>query len=71
MTNKVFQLETLSCPTCASKIAQILRKTKGVGAAEVAFISSRVKLNYDEEVVSADELKRVIEKTGYKVIGVK
>ena len=42
MTKKTYQLETLSCPTCAGKIETMLKKTTGVAEAEVAFISSKV-----------------------------
>ena len=71
MTKKIYQLETLSCPTCAGKIEAMLKKTNGIEYAEVAFISSRVKLTYDEDVISSDEIKQRISKFGYRIIGEK
>lgn len=71
MTKKTYQLETLSCPTCAGKIETMLKKTTGVAEAEVAFISSKVKLTYDENVITSEELKQRIGRFGYQVIGEK
>lgn len=68
MTTKTYQLETLSCPTCAAKIGGALKKTKGVTEAEVLFNSSRAKVSFDESVVSTENIKSVIEKLGYKVL---
>ena len=63
-----FQLETLTCPTCITKIEGVLNKEPGVEKAKVLFNSSKVKVEYDEDKVSADRLAAVIEKVGYPVI---
>lgn len=63
-----FQLETLICPTCITKIEGVLNKEPGVEKAKVLFNSSKVKVEYDEDKVSADKLAAVIEKVGYPVI---
>lgn len=64
------QLEQLSCPTCALKIAKVAKQTKGVLDAEVMFISSRVKLEFDEDVTTKEVIITNIEKLGYKVLKV-
>ncbi|MFO7296686.1 MAG: heavy-metal-associated domain-containing protein [Clostridia bacterium] len=69
MTTKNYQLETLTCPSCMAKIENALRRTKGVESVEVLFNSSRVKVTFDELVVSSDDVKRVIEGLGYRVLG--
>lgn len=63
------QLEQLSCPSCASKIGSILKQTKGVLVSEVLFTSSKVKIDFDPEIITVEELERLVEKAGYKVIG--
>lgn len=63
-----FQLETLTCPTCITKIEGVLNKEPGVDKAKVLFNSSKVKVEYDEDKVSADKLAALIEKVGYPVI---
>lgn len=71
MTDKTFQLETLTCPACAAKVESAVKKTKGVKEAEVLFNSSRVKFSFDESIVDTETIKNRIETLGYKVIGEK
>ncbi|HLW30933.1 MAG TPA: heavy-metal-associated domain-containing protein [Aequorivita sp.] len=68
MKTKRFQLETLTCPSCITRIEGVLKKEPGVEKAKVLFNSSRVKIDYDEEKVSADRLAEVIEKVGFPVL---
>jgi len=62
------QLETLTCPSCITRIEGVLNKEPGVEKAKVLFNSSRVKVEYNEDKVSADRLTEVIEKVGYPVL---
>lgn len=71
MTTKTFQLETLTCPSCTAKIEGALKKTAGIEKVEVLFNSSRVKVAFDENVQSAEEISKVIDKVGFDVLGVK
>jgi len=68
LKTKRFQLETLTCPSCITRIEGVLKKEPGVDNAKVLFNSSRVKIDYDEEKVSADRLVEVIEKVGFPVL---
>lgn len=68
LKTKRFQLETLTCPSCITRIESVLKKEPGVEKAKVLFNSSRVKIDYDEEKVSADRLAEVIEKVGFPVL---
>ncbi|HHW21995.1 MAG TPA: heavy-metal-associated domain-containing protein [Clostridiaceae bacterium] len=63
------QLETLTCPSCAMKIEGALKALAGVDkeSINVSFNSSKVKLSYDEEKVSLDEIKKAITKLGYEI----
>lgn len=63
-----FQLETLTCPSCITKIEGVLNKEVGVDNAKVLFNSSKVKIQYDEEKVSSERLAELIEKVGYPVL---
>lgn len=71
MTNKTFQLETLTCPSCASKIEAVVKRIKGINGVEVLFSSSRVKVSFDEGSTNEDEIKKTIEALGFDVLGVK
>ncbi len=63
-----FQLETLTCPSCITRIEGVLNKEPGVEKAKVLFNSSKVKIQYDEEKVSSDRLAELIEKVGYPIL---
>lgn len=68
---KVYQLETLSCPTCANKIEGMLKKVKGISGADVAFMASKVKVEFDDAIITSDQIKERIARFGYDVIGEK
>lgn len=71
MITKTYQLDTLTCPSCTMKIEGALKKTKGVKDVEVLFNSSRTKVNFDENIVDSEDIKFIIEKLGFKVLGEK
>jgi copper chaperone CopZ len=71
MTNRTFQLETVSCPSCIAKIECMLKKTGGISSSEVLFNSSRVKVNFDDSAVTAEEIRAKIESLGYRVLSEK
>ena len=63
-----FQLETLTCPSCIDRIEGALNKEAGVEEAKVLFNSSKVKVKYDNEKVSPEQLEQLIEKVGFPVL---
>jgi copper chaperone CopZ len=67
MQELTLQLGDLACPSCAQTIGQILKRQKGVQDAAVAFTTSRVKVTFDPEVITIEQIEKAIEKTGYKV----
>lgn len=71
MKKAVLQLETLTCPTCIKKIETALSKMNGVADVKVLFNASKAKVDFEETVVSADDLQQTVEKLGYEVTAVK
>ena len=71
MTNRTFQLETVSCPSCIAKIEGMLKKTGGISSSEVLFNSSRVKVNFDDSAVTAEEIRAKTASLGYRVLSEK
>lgn len=69
MTKKIYQLETVSCPSCIAKIEGMLKRTAGIESSEVLFNTSRVKVSFDENVITSDDIKYKINNLGYKVLG--
>jgi copper chaperone len=68
MKEVTLSLSELACPDCANKIGQILERQKGVEKASVSFATSKVKVAFNPDVISLDQIEKAIERTGYKVI---
>lgn len=70
MKTTTIQLETLTCPSCLQKIENAVKVLDGVekDSINVLFNSSRVKLNFDEELVSIEDIQASITKLGYEVL---
>ena len=71
MTKVTMKLEDLTCPSCMAKIEGAMLKTQGVRGVKVLFNASKVKAEFEEELVSADQLVSKIEKLGYPVLSSK
>lgn len=70
MKSATIQLETLTCPSCIQKIEGALKGLDGVDqdTAKISFNSSKVKLDFDEDKVSIQEIENAISKLGYDVL---
>ncbi len=70
MKAATIQLETLTCPSCLMKVEGALKGVQGIDqdSVNVAFNSSRVRLNFNEEDVSIEEIEDAITKVGYEVL---
>lgn len=71
MAKKIYQLETVSCPSCIAKIEGMLKKTDGITESEVLFNSSRVKVSFEENDISSEKIREKITKLGYEVLSEK
>ncbi len=69
MKKATIQLETLTCPSCMQKIENGVKTLDGVDieSVSVLFNSSKVKLNFDDEKISIEDVENVIGKLGYEV----
>ncbi|WP_210470948.1 heavy-metal-associated domain-containing protein [Sporosarcina sp. 6E9] len=71
MKKAVFGLEPLSCPTCIKKIENTVGKMDGVEAVKVLFNSNKVRAQFNEDFVQAEQIHEVITKLGYPVVSQK
>lgn len=69
MKNATLQLETLTCPSCLQKIENGVGNLNGVDkdTLKVMFNASRVKLNFDGEVLTIEDIEKAINDLGYEV----
>ena len=66
MEKIVLKIDDLACPDCAAKIGEVLRRKNGVAHAEVDFMSGKLNLSYDPQVISLDEINKTVAKLGYE-----
>ncbi|MBK5262761.1 MAG: heavy-metal-associated domain-containing protein [Peptostreptococcaceae bacterium] len=69
MQKAVIQLEALTCPSCLVKIDNAVKALEGVEkeSVNVLFNSGKVKLNYDDQKTSIEEIENAITSLGYEV----
>lgn len=67
----IFQLETLTCPSCVKKIETTLNKTAGVDSAEVFFTSGKVKIQFNETQIDVEKLQKTVQNLGYTILSTK
>lgn len=65
---KSIQMEELVCPMCAQKIESALQKAPGVRSASVFYNASKARVEFDEDTITLDALKKIITDLGYVVI---
>lgn len=69
MQNANIQLETLTCPSCLQKIEGAVGNLKGIDkdSLKVMFNASRVRVNFNDEEISIEEIEKAIQNLGYEV----
>ena len=46
---KIYRLEGLDCPVCASKVERNVAKIKGVSDVNVDFVTTKIIIDFDDE----------------------
>ena len=69
MSNQKITIEVqgMTCAACSSRVERVLNKNEGVSSAVVNLLANKATIEFDEDKVQADELVKIIEKTGFKV----
>ncbi len=62
------KVEGMTCVNCAKAIEVSLKKLKGLQKVEVSFELGKVWIELDETLLSLEEIKKVIEDLGYRVV---
>lgn len=68
MITQTYKVKGMHCASCASIIEKTFRKTPGVEAADVNYVTETVKLNFDPAETDAESLSRKIEPLGYALV---
>jgi Cu+-exporting ATPase len=66
--NKIFKIEGMTCAACAKTVERVTKKLDGVIESNVNLASEKLNIKYDPSKVEVSDIKRVIEKAGYKAL---
>jgi Cu+-exporting ATPase len=66
--NKVLNIEGMTCSSCAQNIEKAVKKLEGVVMANVNIATEKLNISYEPQSVRVSEVKKAIEKAGYKAI---
>jgi copper chaperone len=63
-----FHTEPFTCPSCVKKIENVVGKKRGVESTQVMFNSNKVKVSFDENLITSEEIAQAITDLGYPVL---
>src|SRR5215216_4290718 len=62
------RVEGMHCKMCSASVAKALKATAGVEKVEVSFEKGVAVVQYDDQKVTEDKLREVINSTGFKAV---
>jgi len=68
MIKRNYKVEGMHCASCAASVESMLGAQQGVDQARVNFADESVWVEYDDQVVSADNLKQWVQQIGYDLL---
>ncbi|MDS0525098.1 heavy metal translocating P-type ATPase [Clostridium sp. SHJSY1] len=68
MENKTFLVEGMTCSACSNRVERVVKKLEGVENASVNFATEKLTLTMNNELISDENIKEVVEKAGYKLV---
>ncbi len=66
MKKIILKISGIHCAACTAKIENTLKKEKGVFEINVNFASEKASLEYDSTRINISQIKKIIQKLGYK-----
>ncbi|MGX7717267.1 heavy metal translocating P-type ATPase [Enterococcus faecalis] len=68
MESKTFDIEGMSCASCAQTIEKATTKLPGMAKASVNLATEKLSVTYDQTEVTEEEIKEAVSDAGYKAI---
>lgn len=65
---KLLNVEGMTCASCAQSVEKAIKKLPGVTESNVNLATEKVKVVYDEGVVSVQDIQEAVEDAGYKAL---
>jgi sulfite exporter TauE/SafE/copper chaperone CopZ len=67
IVTRQFFIGGMTCVNCQNKIEKSLRGVNGVQAVQVSYAAGRAQVDYDPDVVSFEDIRRIVEQLDYTV----
>lgn len=67
MRSETLKLTATTNQDCADSVTRVLRGVRGVGEIEVVLESSAVKVRFDDQITSTQELQNALAQAGYAI----
>jgi len=68
MEKTILKISGMHCAACAVTTEKVLKEKEGILNASVNFASEKVSLEYDSNIISLEEIAKIISGLGYKLI---
>ncbi|MCC8188626.1 MAG: heavy metal translocating P-type ATPase [Bacteroides sp.] len=68
IVTKIFPVLNLHCAGCAANVERSMRKVTGVEEAAVSYASHMLTIRYDSELITPEDLRRIVQAAGYDLI---
>lgn len=67
MQTEILKVTGMTCGGCTSKVTHALKAIKGVDDVKVSLAAGEVTVQFDERLISPDQLKAAVKGSGYGV----
>lgn len=68
MIKTVQKIKGMDCASCANKIEKAVAKVKGVKLAQVNFAAETLSAEFDEKIISVEDLAKAVQSVGYELV---
>lgn len=68
MKEEKVKITGMTCSACANRVERVTKKVSGVENSSVNFATEKLNITFDENKISVNELKSIVEKAGYNLI---
>lgn len=65
MKQEVYKIGGMSCAACSSAVERVTRRMEGVSRSDVNLTTAKMRIEYDESLVSPEQIIKKIEKAGF------
>ncbi len=70
MKKVILKIDGMTCSACSSGLEKYLNKQNGIEIAVVNLVMETASIEYDDRVLSIENLEKFIEKAGFKSLGI-